>query len=327
MITFIEHILKTTKVKKPQTTLALCVSNTESVCHQLVSESAEEFPLFDFGKAIKLGDLAAALTNFEDGQTIILKDLHAFFEYEDAEDFEELLLTVFQDRQFSISLSDTESAVIDLGGFHIICVGPKKEQLPDEIIGSFNNTIEEGDFEENRDDVKVDDHKNSEKQLDLQQNISSKSTASVSSSGALLSFKIEALLSGCNPNGWVENYGEYLTWSFPDGTQVTSHGTEYDDVQSWAETYEEMLEKVIEEIDGIEILEPACDELLQDRGNLLSFSYTLEFDGNEVVYSFVQFGEGEVAAKSIEISPDIDLKSLELWLTEALDNGWEVVPA
>lgn len=140
-----------------------------------------------------------------------------------------------------------------------------------------------------------------------------------------LKYKIIAFISSCNEQGWVEEYGVEYRWKFPDGTEISSQGDEYDDVPLWLENYDEMEDKIVESIDDISMSEPEIEPILEGRGNLLEFKYVIMINGGEVSYRFMQFGEGEEAGRSIQVS-DVDLKVFESWMDHASENGWSVEP-
>ena len=251
----------------------------------------------------KTGDMAAILTEIEAHQCLIITGLQDVPK-EALESFSSL----FVGRQIFIEVGEPPRKIaIDMPNFSLLCIVDPSFRLSDELFAKFDIKISLGS------------------DTQIKKDSDSLSTRnSLTESGIHLEQKIEILISGCNQHGWVDEHGEHANWVFPDGTGISSFSIEYDNGNSWIESYQELHQKVVDEVEGVQIGNPLSAKLLEEKGNLLKFIYVLDFQGSSIYYRFVQFGDGEVAAKEIEIDEEVDLTQLTTWVDEALDSGWEV---
>ena len=136
--------------------------------------------------------------------------------------------------------------------------------------------------------------------------------------------KIISLLSNSNVDGWIRDYGDVYYWTFEDGTRVSSIATEHSDSSTWLETYDELIEKIIHKIDGVKFSEPGIEEVLDNLGNLIEFNFTIYFKNDEINYHYIQFGDGNEAARSINIPTSALQSEFVAWMDNAIDREWSV---
>lgn len=136
-----------------------------------------------------------------------------------------------------------------------------------------------------------------------------------------------SLLSSSNSDSWIDEYDEEQRWAYEDGTIVVSQAIEYGDVGSWLETYDELGEKIVDSIDAVSFSDPDIELILDTQGNLLEFQYSLFFENTEVRYRYVQYGDGNEAAREILLSESLDIIKFKKWLSNAIENEWFVTSA
>jgi hypothetical protein len=130
------------------------------------------------------------------------------------------------------------------------------------------------------------------------------------------------LLSNSNTAGWIRNYGTELNWTFKDGTRIISSAVEHEDVGSWLETYHELSEKILIKIDGTYFSGLKIEEILNKSRNFIEFKYTLYFRGDEIIYHYIQYGDGFEVARTILIPPSAIDNNLACWISNAIDEDW-----
>ena len=276
----------------------------EALMMELVqSVKKDDIKLVSGASFNKIGDMAAVLTEIEAHQCLIITGLQDI-PNKALESFSSL----FVGRQIFIEVDEPPRRIaIDMPNFSLLCTVDPSFCLSDELFAKFDIKISLGPDTQIKKDSDPMSNKSFQTEVAIQ-----------------LEKKIEILISGCNQNGWVDEYGEQANWIFPDGTRISSFCIEYDNGKSWIESYKELHQKVVDEVEGVQIGDPVSAKLLEEIGNLLKFIFVLDFEGNSIFYRFAQFGDGEVAAKEIEIDDEVDLTQLTTWVDEALDNGWEV---
>ena len=137
-----------------------------------------------------------------------------------------------------------------------------------------------------------------------------------------IKIKIISLLSNANVDGWIRDYGDVSYWAFEDGTRVSSVATEHVDSSTWLETYDELIEKIIHKIDGVKLSEPNIEEVLDNLGNLIEFNFTIYFKNDEITYHYIQFGDGNEAARSIDVPTTALQSEFVAWIDNAIDSDW-----
>lgn len=130
------------------------------------------------------------------------------------------------------------------------------------------------------------------------------------------------LISNSNTAGWIRDYGVELNWIFKDGTKIVSSAVEHEDAGSWLETYDELSEKIVNNIDGTDFFEPEIEEILNKYGNFIEFNYTLYFKGDEISYHCIQYGDGFEVARTIVIPLSAIDNNLAYWIGNAIDENW-----
>ncbi len=130
------------------------------------------------------------------------------------------------------------------------------------------------------------------------------------------------LISNSNSAGWIRDYGVELNWIFKDGTKIVSLAVEHQDVGSWLETYHELSQKIVNNVDGIDFSEPEIEEILNKFGNFIEFKYTLYFQGDVIVYHYIQYGDGFEVARTIVIPLSAIDNNLACWIDKAIDENW-----
>lgn len=137
-----------------------------------------------------------------------------------------------------------------------------------------------------------------------------------------IGLQLVTLISNSNMEGWVRDYDFELFWIYQDGTRISSFATEHDNVGSWLELYDELPEKIVAEIDNISFSDPDIEEVLGLHGNLLEFKFKLNFEGSEIIYHYIQYGEGNEAAQLICIPSEALKTNFYDWLSDAIKNDW-----
>ena len=139
-----------------------------------------------------------------------------------------------------------------------------------------------------------------------------------------LADEIVRLISSCNPDAWVDEFGDEKTWNFKDGTPISCLGTDHDDASTWLEIYDEMDIKFIESVDGVELSTAEAADALSEKGPFLEFKHVIDFHGVKIIYRYLQFGEGEVAGHLIDIPERVDKAWLAKWISNAIENEWTI---
>ena len=141
-----------------------------------------------------------------------------------------------------------------------------------------------------------------------------------------ISIRLISLISSSNMHGWINDYDSELHWSYEDGTSVISFAKEHGEVNSWLETYDELSEKLIHDIEGVSFSVAEIEEILEGQGNLFEFKFTLNFRGDEVTYHYVQFGDGNEAARTVSIPNSAIENDFSAWTNNAIEKEWCVSP-
>jgi hypothetical protein len=137
-----------------------------------------------------------------------------------------------------------------------------------------------------------------------------------------IKIKIISLLSNANVDGWIRGYGDVSYWAFEDGTRVSSVATEHFDSGTWLETYDELIEKIILKIGGVKFSEPDIEEVLDNLGNLIEFNFKIFFKNDEITYHYIQFGDGNEAARSIDVPTSAFQSEFVAWIDNAISSNW-----
>lgn len=119
-----------------------------------------------------------------------------------------------------------------------------------------------------------------------------------------MNIKLQNLLinfiSCSNTSGWNNEFNTKVIWKFSDGTIVTSEVNEFMNAEDWLEVYDQLSDKLVVDYQGISFTEQEIVKEIQKEGNLLEFIYDVNFiDGSNLVYRYVQFGDGNEAARMI----------------------------
>ena len=119
-----------------------------------------------------------------------------------------------------------------------------------------------------------------------------------------MNIKLQNLLinfiSCSNTSGWNNEFNTKAIWKFSDGTTVISEVNEFMNAEDWLEVYDQLSDKLVVDYRGISFTEQQIVKEIQEEGNLLEFVYDMNFiDGSNLVYRYVQFGEGNEAARMI----------------------------
>jgi hypothetical protein len=130
------------------------------------------------------------------------------------------------------------------------------------------------------------------------------------------------LISNSNIDGWIRDYGIELTWTYKDGTKIVSSAIEHEHLCSWLETYFELSEKIVSNIDGIDFSDSKIKEILAKSGNFIEFNYTLYFRGEEITYHYIQYGDGIEVARTILIPTSAIENNVAYWISNAIDENW-----
>ena len=137
-----------------------------------------------------------------------------------------------------------------------------------------------------------------------------------------INVRLISLISNSNSDGWIRDYGVELSWTYPDGTNVISSAIEHDDVGSWLETYDELSEKIVSDIDGVDFSDSDIEEILDRHGNLLEFNFVLYFKGDVITYHYIQCGEGNEVARTITIPTSAINNNIDDWISNAIEKEW-----
>lgn len=119
-----------------------------------------------------------------------------------------------------------------------------------------------------------------------------------------MNIKLQNLLinfiSCSNTSGWNNEFNTKVIWKFSDGTIVISEVNEFMNAEDWLEVYDQLSDKLVVDYQGISFTEQEIVKEIQKEGNLLEFIYDVNFiDGSNLVYRYVQFGDGNEAARMI----------------------------
>ena len=140
--------------------------------------------------------------------------------------------------------------------------------------------------------------------------------------------KISTLISSCNDDSWIE-YDEN-SFKFKDNVTLSAEENTYDDARDFLEEYDEMNFNIIEDEEGTRYDDDAIIPILEESGNLCKFTYTFDFsmlmniDDGRVIYSFVQWGEGNVIGERVWIADDVNQDQLSQWVDSAISDEWKV---
>jgi hypothetical protein len=137
-----------------------------------------------------------------------------------------------------------------------------------------------------------------------------------------INIRLIILISSSNLDGWIRDYGVELSWTYPDGTNVTASAIAHDDVGSWLETYDELSEKIVSDIDGVDFSDADIEEILDRHGNLLEFNFTLYFKDDVITYHYIQYGDGNEAARTIVIPTSAINNNIDDWISSAIEKEW-----
>jgi hypothetical protein len=133
---------------------------------------------------------------------------------------------------------------------------------------------------------------------------------------------ISSMISQCAPDsGWISDDGQGV-FEMPDGTSITVTIEEYEDAADWIEKYDEMSVKYVTEYNGIEFSDEEVDEHLQEAGGLIHFNFDIKLSDGLINYEFAQFGEGEIAGESVELTGISENDAL-IWGQFVIAEAWQ----
>ncbi len=156
-----------------------------------------------------------------------------------------------------------------------------------------------------------------------------------------LMIKMADLLFVINDGEWFPNGTDSCYFRFPDDSvRIGVNQVEIEDSDVFLEKYDELNTYVMKEYNGVSFSDnETSSKILQQEGGMYEFKFSFGLSDvinktkdplgpgewtAEVNIDYLQFGGGEIAGYKVVISGDIELNSLEKWISKVIDLGEKV---